>query len=149
MNPAIFDALSGLKKTSVISAQTEENFLNLVKNMLQSGENPTEMYVAIDFMRATLDKAQKLIKQATINHIIDSNDNVAFGRELSLVKVKDYKYEEDKRWNDIENQLNIIKTSQKNYEAVLQNKVKEAIQNGTKPPINYDENTIIKPGKLK
>ena len=149
MNSAIFDALSGLKKTSVISAQTEENFLNLVKNMLESGENPTEMYVAIDFMRATLDKAQKLIKQATINHIINTNDNVGFGRELSLVKVKDYKYEEDKRWNDIENQLNIIKTSQKNYEAVLQNKVKESIQNGTTPPIRYEENTIIKPGKLK
>lgn len=149
MNPAIFDALGGLKKSSFITAQTEENFLNLVKNMLENGENPTEMYVAIDFMRATLDKAQKMIKQAAINHIVNTNDNVGFGRELSLVKTKDYKYEEDKRWGEIENQLQMIRNTQKNYEIALQEKVKDAIQSGTTPPIGYTENIVIRPGKLK
>lgn len=145
----IFEILAGIKKTSHITKATQLETVDKIVKEVTAGEiNPVEAYVMLDYLKKVTDEALKDIKPQTLEYIKSEGENQAFNVALTLVSKKDYKYEEDKQWNDENIKVEMYKKALKTREDWLKNLVKDALEAGKESPISYTTSISIVPKPL-
>lgn len=145
----IFEVLLGVKKASNITKATSVEAIDNIVNEVNNGNiNPVEAYVMLDYLTKVTAEALKNIKPQTLDHIQREGDNSAFGVQLNLVSVKDYSYEEDPQWIDIERKAKVYIDARKSREDFLKKIVNDSIDAGKEPIISYTTNIQIRPKNL-
>lgn len=142
----IFEILLGVKKATNISKATSVEAVDKIVNEVNSGKiNPVEAYVMLDYLKKVTEEAMTTIKGTTLDHIQKEGENIAFGVQLNLISKKNYSYEEDKDWSDINKKMSVYKDAMKVRENFLKNLVNEAVDAGKEPVISYTTSISITP----
>ena len=145
----IFEILAGIKKTSHITKAVQLETVEKIVSEVTKGEiNPVEAYVMLDYLKKVTDEALKDIKAQTLEYIKSEGENQAFNVALGLIAKKDYAYEEDKDWNDINKKMSIYKDAQGVREKFLKDLVIKSIEAQKEPPISYTTSISIVPKPL-
>lgn len=142
----IFQILEGIKKTSKIEKSSATNTIEkIVTEVNESNINPVEAYIMLDYLSKVTSEAMKLIKPTTLDYIGQNGDNRAFGVELQLIERKDYQYEQDKDWVEINKKMSIFKDALKIREKFLKDIIDASLKEGKETPIKYNSTITIKP----
>ncbi len=145
----IFDILLGVKKTSHITKSTHlEAIERIVSEVTAGNVNPVEAYVMLDYIKNVTDEAMKEIKASTLDYIQKEGENIAFNVKLGLSAKKEYAFEEDKDWIEINKKMSIFKDAQAVRERFLSDIVNKSIEAGKAAPIRYITNISIIPEPL-
>ena len=145
----IFDILLGIKKTSHITKAVSVETVEKIVNEITTGQiNPVEAYVMLDYLKKVTAEALENIKPTTLDYIQKEGENQAFNVQLTLQAKKDYAYEEDKDWTDINKKMSIYKDAQKVRETFLKDLVVKSIEANRETPISYTTSISIIPKPL-
>ncbi len=145
----IFTILEGIKKASTISKTASVTAVDKIVNEITNGDiNPVEAYVMLDYLSKVTGEALKSIKPNTLDYIQKEGENSAFGVQLQLIERKDYAYEEDKEWSDINRKMSVFKDALKVREKFIKDIVDQSIDAEQKAPISYTKTIFIRPNSI-
>lgn len=142
----IFDALLGVKKTSTITKATSVEAIDKIVNDVNAGNiNPVEAYVILDYLKKVCDEAITTIRPNTLDQIQNEGDNSAFGVKLTLRESVRPNYKDDKEWSNINEKFEFYKDQKQKRENYILKEVKDSLETGTEPRVNYQKTIAIYP----
>lgn len=146
----IFEILAGIKKTSHITETANTEAATKIVNEITAGNiNPVEAFVMLHYLKSVTDQALTDIKTQTLEHINQEGENTAFNVQLTLQVNKEYAFQQDKEWADINKKLSIYKDALAVREKFLKELVNNSIEAGKDTtPINYTKTITITPKPL-
>ena len=142
----IFDALLGVKKVSSITKATSVEAIDKIVNDVNAGNiNPVEAYVILDYLKKVCDEAITTIRPNTLDQIVNQGDNIAFGVKLQLRESVRPNYKDDKEWSNINEKYEFYKDQIKKRENYILKEVKDSIDSGMEPRVNFQKTIAIYP----
>ena len=99
--------------------------------------NINDAFVILDFLKDVSTELTELIKEDTIKNVRENGDTSALGVQLYIEKIKEYNYQGDRDWNDINKKVSIYQDALKKREKGIQDAVKQSIEDGTASPVAY------------
>jgi len=118
---------------------TEEKIQGLASSIIQDATLNNEQegtYVLLTALKKSIDAAMKGLKDSVSTKINDKDDQFPANVKVSLSERKAYEYKDDHEWLELDNQINTIKTHQKNRENLLKAGMEQRIVNPFKKPID-------------
>ena len=145
----IFSILEGVKKASRITKASSTDSVDKIVNEVINGDiNPVEAYIMLDYLTKITSEAMKTIKPNTLDYIKKEGENSAFGVQLQLIAVNDFKFEEDKEWSEIQGKMNHFKDAITSRGKFVKDVALEALKAGKESPINYTTSITIRPTQI-
>tara|TARA_Y100000034_G_scaffold127113_1_gene179408 strand:+ start:226 stop:669 length:444 start_codon:yes stop_codon:yes gene_type:complete len=142
----ILEVFDFIKSKSQLDKEDQTDSVNLLARFVSKGlANPTDAYVLMDFMEKVFGASRKKITDATIKHIESTGDMSGLGVDLTVARRNKNDYSVDKSWRKYEDQIDILKDLKSKREKELADEVKEAQDEGKKPPIPTTQIVYIRP----
>jgi hypothetical protein len=142
----IFSILEVAKKIDNFKlGYKDQAVYQLIQEIKAEHTNINDAYVILDFLKSVSEKVLEAIEADTIKNVLDNFDNEALGVQLVIERTKEYHYEQDKDWSNINKTVSMYGDALKKREKILQDAVKASIANNTQPDIGFENVLSIIP----
>jgi len=142
----IFSALEFLKKTEALQPHNESDTIKFILDRIKEDQtNINDAYVVLSFLNKVSGEVLKTIKDQTIEQIRTSGDDTGIGVKLSIETTRNYNYETDKAWSDLNKLVNIHQDAKNKREKELQDAARSAEAQSQPPCIQYQIELNIVP----
>ncbi len=141
----IFSAIESIKRTGIITKSSSSVTVDIIVSDVMNGNvGAMEAHVVLDYLSKVSEEAMKRIKDMTINEITTTGENSSMGVMVKLEREKNYNFNEDSEWVEINRTFSIYKDALDTRQKFLQNQVTQANENKSQSPINFSTSIAIK-----